>query len=242
MKSKASKIGIIGGSGVEDLLFTEGFKSKVVKTEYGQVNVLQGNVNNKSIIFLNRHGRNYASPSQINYRANMAALRDEGAEDIIATAAVGSINPRMRPGEFVVLTDFIDFTRGRIQTFTPNSFVDVSRPYSSFLVKKITNAAVKLRIKTHPGVTYVCTEGPRFETKAEIKMFGKLGADVVGMTQVPEVVLAAEAGIPYAVVGVITNFAVGISPKKVSAEEVVAVMKQRKESLSKLLALVIKSL
>lgn len=242
MKSKVSKIGIIGGSGVEELLFTEGFKSKAVKTEYGQVEVKHGNVNNKTVIFLNRHCKNYASPSRINYRANVAALRDEGAEDIIATAAVGSINPRMRPGEFVALTDFIDFTRGRAQNFSQKSFVDVSRPYSPFIVKKITNAAVKLRIKTHPGVTYVCTEGPRFETRAEIKMYGKLGADVVGMTQVPEVVLAAEAGIPYAAVGVITNYAAGVSSKKVSAEEVMAVMKDRRESLSKLLALVIKSL
>lgn len=242
MKSKTSKIGIIGGSGVEDLLFTKDFKSRAVETEYGQVNVKQGNIDNKTIVFLNRHGKNYASPSQINHRANIAALRDEGVEDIIATAAVGSINPRMRPGEFVALTDFIDFTKGRIETFTPTSFVDVSRPYSSLIVKKITNAAVKLRIKIHPGVTYVCTEGPRFETRAEIKMFGRLGADVVGMTNVPEAVLAAEAGIPYAVVGVVTNFAAGVSPKKVSAEEVVAVVRQRKEALSKLLSLVIKSL
>jgi 5'-methylthioadenosine phosphorylase len=178
----------------------------------------------------------------VNYRANIAALKQEGVEDILATAAVGAINRKMQPGDFVALTDFIDFTRGRAQTFSDKSFVDVSRPYSPFLVKKIVNAAVKLRVKTHPGATYVCTEGPRFETKAEIKMFEKLGADVVGMTQVPEVVLAAEAGIPYAVIGVVTNFAAGISPKKVSSEEVLKVMGDRKEALSKLLALVIKSL
>lgn len=242
MKSKASKIGIIGGSGVEDLLFTKGFESKTVKTEYGEVSVKHGEVAGKTVVFLNRHGKDYTPPSQVNYRANIAALKDVGVEDIIATAAVGSINRKIEPGDFVLLTDFIDFTKGRIETFTPNSFIDVSRPYSSFLVKKILNAAVKLRVKAHPGATYVCTEGPRFETKAEIKMFGKLGADVVGMTNVPEVVLAAEAGIPYAVVCVATNFAAGIGPKKVSAEEVVEVMEKRKDSLSKLLELVIKSL
>lgn len=242
MRSRVSKIGIIAGSGIEDLLFMEGFKTKIVKTEYGLVKTRQGRVNDKTIIFLNRHGEKYVPPSQINFRANMAALRDEGAEDILAIAAVGSINPKMRPGDFVLLTDFIDFTKGRIETFTAGSFVDVSRPYSPFLIKKILDAAVKLRVKAHPGATYVCTEGPRFETKAEIKIFGKLGADVVGMTNVPEVVLAAEAGIPYAVVAVVTNFAAGISPQKVSAEEVMAVMRQRKESLSKLFALVIKAL
>lgn len=240
--SKVSKIGIIGGSGMEDLLLTEGFGEKMVKTEYGEVRVKEGEVGGKTVVFLNRHGKNYVPPSQINHRANIAAFKSEGVEDIIATAAVGSINRKMHPGELVLLTDFIDFTRGRVETFSEQSFIDVSRPYSSFLIKKILNAAVKLRIKAYPGATYVCTEGPRFETKAEIKMFGKLGADVVGMTNVPEVILAAEVGIPYAVIGVITNFAAGINPKKVSAEEVVRVMKDRKESLSKLLELVIKSL
>ena len=242
MKSKVSKIGIIGGSGVEDLLFTEGFKEKTIKTEYGEVALREGEAAGKTVVFLNRHTKNHVPPSQINHRANIAALKNEGVEDILATAAVGSINRKMQPGDFVILTDFIDFAKGRIETFTPNSFVDVSRPYSPFLIKKILNAAVKIRLKAHPGATYVCTEGPRFETKAEIKMFGKLGADVVGMTNVPEVVLVAETGIPYAVIGVVTNFAAGISPKKVSAEEVVRVMKDRKESLSKLLKLVIKSL
>jgi 5'-methylthioadenosine phosphorylase len=148
----------------------------------------------------------------------------------------------MKLGDFLVFTDFIDFTKQRVQTFKDDTFVDVSRPYSPFLIKKIVNSAVKLRLRVHPGATYVCTEGPRFETKAEISMYGKLGADVVGMTNVPEVVLAAEAGIPYAVVGIVTNYAAGISTKKVSAKEVMTVMKQRIESLSKLLAQAIKAL
>ncbi len=242
MKSKTPKIGIIGGSGVEGLLFTRGFENITVKTEFGTVEIKTGEVEDKRVVFLNRHGRNYTPPSQVNYRANIAAMKQEGVGNILATAAVGAINRKMRPGDFVLLTDFIDFTRGRVQTFSDKSFVDVSRPYSSLLIKKILNAVVKMRIKAHPGATYVCTAGPRFETKAEIKMFGKLGADVVGMTQVPEVVLAAEAGIPYAVIGVVTNFAAGIIPKKVTSEEVLKVMGDRKEALSKLLALVIKSL
>lgn len=242
MNSKISKIGIIGGSGVESLLFTQGFLEKTVKTENGEVMLESGKVEGKTVVFVRRHGKNYVPPSKVNYRANIAALKQEGVEDILATAAVGAINRRMRPGEFVALTDFIDFTKGRVETFSPGSFVDVSMPYSPFLVKRILDASVALRIKTHPGATYVCTEGPRFETKAEIKMFGKLGADVVGMTQVPEVVLAAEAGIPYAVVAVVTNFAAGMSPKRVTTEEVLKVMGDRREALSRLLALVIKSL
>ncbi len=242
MKSKASKIGIIGGSGLEELPFTKGFKNKIVKTEYGQVAVKQGKINQKTVTFLNRHGKNYNPPSQINYRANIAAMKNEGVEDIIATAAVGSINPRMRPAEFVLPTDFIDFTRKRTMTFRKRSFVDMSRPYSSFLVRKIQNAAVGLRLKSHPGATYVCTEGPRFETRAEIKMFARLGADVVGMTQVPEVILAAETEIPYAVIAVVTNYAAGLSPKRVSAEEVMRVMAARKNALSRLIEQVLRNL
>lgn len=242
MKSKVSKVGIIGGSGVEDLLFTEGFEAKRATTEYGEVEIKAGEVEGKTVVFLNRHGKEYTPPSKINYHANISVLKNEGVEDILATAAVGSINHKMRPGDFVLLTDFIDFTRERAQSFTDQSFVDLSHPYSPFLVKKILNAAVKMKTKAFPGATYVCTEGPRFETKAEIKMYGKLGADVVGMTQVPEVVLAAEAEIPYAAVGVVTNYAAGISSKKVTVEEVLEVMQKRKQALSKLLALVIKSL
>lgn len=242
ISKKISKIGIIGGTGVGDLLLTEGFEEKIVGTEYGDVYLKIGTVGNKTVLFINRHGKEYVPPSKINYRANIAALKNEGAEDIIATSAVGSINRKMKLGDFLVLTDFIDFTKQRIQTFKDDTFVDLSRPYSPFLIKKIVNAGVKLRIKIRPGATYVCTEGPRFETKAEITMYGKLGADVVGMTNVPEVVLAAEVDIPYAVIGVVTNYAAGISTKKISAQEVMSVMKQRIESLSKLLAQAIKSL
>ena len=163
-------------------------------------------------------------------------------ENIIATAAVGAINPKMKPGDLVLLTDFLDFTRGKRETFTAHSFIDLSQPYSRFLNKKIYNVAVRRRIRTHPGAVYVCTEGPRFETRAEIKMFGRLGADVVGMTQVPEVVLAAEAGIPYAALAVVTNYAAGVSRKKVSSEEVVAMMKKMSRSLSDLMLGVIRSL
>lgn len=242
MKSKVTKIGIIGGSGVEQLIFTEGFKNKTVKTEYGNVPVKVGDVAGRTIVFLSRHGKEYALPSNVNYRANIKAMQSEGVENIICTAAVGGINPRMRPGEFALLTDFIDFTRGQRETFTVHSFIDLSEPYSNYLNKKIYNVATKLRVKLHPGATYVCTEGPRFETKAEIKMFAKLGGDLVGMTQVPEVVLAAEVGIPYAGIAVITNYAAGISRKKVSPDEVIEVMKQRSKPLSNLILKTIKSL
>lgn len=242
MKLRVAKVGIIGGSGVGDLLFTQGFEIRNLSTEYGEVKIKKGAVDGKTVIFLNRHGENYTPPSLVNYRANIAALKSEGIEAILATAAVGSMNLKMRPGNLAMLTDFIDFTRGRVETFDPKSFVDVSCPYSPLLIKKIINAGKKLRLKIHPGAIYVCTEGPRFETKAEIKMFSKMGADVVGMTQVPEVVLAAEAEIPYAAVAVVTNYAAGISPRKITSEEVIDMMQEKSKILSQLILQVIKSL
>ena len=242
MQVKLSKVGIIGGSGVEQLFFTEGFKGRTVKTAYGQAKVKEGVVEGKAVVFLNRHGANYSPPSLINYRANIAALEHEGVEKIIATAAVGSIDPKIKPGEFVLLSDFIDFTQQRVQAFHSDAFVDLTPPYTPFLMKKIVSAADEIRLKLNPGVTYACTEGPRFETKAEIRMFRKLGADVVGMTQVPEVVLAAELGIAYAAIGVVTNFAAGVSHKRVSSAEVIETMKRKSESLAKLILQTIKLL
>jgi 5'-methylthioadenosine phosphorylase len=237
-----SKIGIIGGSGVEELSFTKGFKIRTINTDYGKVRVREGKAAGKEIVFLIRHGKEYLLPSEVNYRANIAALKKAGVGKIVTTAAVGAINRKMHPGEFAVLSDFMDFTRGKRETFTKHSFIDMSQPYDPALNKIILRAAGKLGIKMHAQAVYACTEGPRFETKAEIKTFAGLGCDVVGMTQVPEVVLAAEAGIPYAAIAVVTNYAAGISPKRIDPEHVVAVMKEKSKILSRLILQVVKSL
>ena len=237
-----SKIGIIGGSGVEELDFTKGFKRKVIKTKYGLVPVGEGKVAGKQVAFLIRHGKDYALPSLINYRANIAALKESGVEKIITSAAVGAINRNFHPGDLALLSDFVDFTRGKRETFTRHSFIDMSEPYDPTLNQTIYRVGKKLGLKIHPQAIYVCTEGPRFETKAEIAMFAQLGCDVVGMTQVPEVVLAVEAGIPYAAIAVVTNYACGISPKKIDPEHVVKVMRDKSKVLSRLLYEVLKEL
>ncbi|MBU1027155.1 MAG: MTAP family purine nucleoside phosphorylase [Candidatus Margulisbacteria bacterium] len=241
MKSKLSKIGIVGGSGVDKLIFSQGFDTKEINTKYGNVSVEQGKLEGKDVFFLNRHTKGYLSPSHINYRANLAALHNKGAEAIIATAAVGAISKKFKPGDFVLLTDFIDFTKARGEGFTPGSFIDLSEPYDPDLRHNILKAAKQLKIKVNSQATYVCTEGSRFETKAEIKMFAKLGADVVGMTQIPEVVLAAEAGIPYAVIAIVTNYAAGIYKEKISSKEVFDMMKDKATTLSSLLLQTIKN-
>jgi len=235
-----SKIGIIAGSGVDELLFTKDFQIKDINTKYGAITVKEGMVEGKKVIFLNRHGLQYCSPHEINFRGNIQALQQAGVEKVLATAAVGSMDIKMKPGNFVLLSDFIDFTRGRVEYFNPADFTDVSSPYNEFLRKTVQKTAAGLKIKIHPSAVYVCTEGPRFESKAEIKMFKKLGGDVVGMTNMPEVVLAAEADLPYAVIGVVTNYAAGISPRKITSEEVISMMKGKAAKLSQLLQQTIK--
>ncbi len=242
MRSKSAKIGIIGGSGVEDLDFAKNFKTRIVKTPFGKVPIREGKVSGKEIVFLVRHGREYLLPSEINYRANITALKKAGVGKIITSAAVGAINRKMHPGDFATLSDFIDFTRGKRETFTSHSFIDMSSPYDAELNALILKAAKKLELKMHRDAVYACAEGPRFETRAEIRAMGRLGADVVGMTQVPEVVLAAEAGLSYAAIAVVTNHAAGISPKKIDPAHVVEVMKEKSRALSKLILNVIEAL
>ena len=137
----------------------------------------------------------------------------------------------------MLLSDFIDFTRNRIESFG-DKFFDLSEPYNNSLNEKLYKAAIKLKLRIHKSAVYVSTEGPRFETKAEINAYRVLGADVVGMTQVPEVVLAAEAKIPYAALGVVTNYAAGMQ-KKVSAEEVSNLMKKKAHDIFKVFSLTI---
>lgn len=230
------KIAIIGGSGVEKLGFAGKMRPLIITTPYGSVPVELGEVAGREVVFLLRHGKEYRLPSEINYRANITALKLAGVTGIISSAAVGAINRQMKPGDLSLLTDFIDFTRGKRETFTSHSFIDMSQPYDPGLNGRIAKAAKALKLKLHPGAVYACAEGPRFETKAEIKMYGEAGADVVGMTQVPEVVLAAEAGIPYAAIAVITNYAAGVTAGRIDPDHVVAMMRRRSAQLSRLIA------
>ena len=240
------KIAIIGGSGYEIFPAMEKVKAKKIKTPYGSVNVKTGKYKDKTIYFLPRHGFDYSTPPhRINNRANIEALRKEGVDYILATAACGAINKKMKPGDLVIITDFIDFTMNRIETFNlyrEPVFTDVSDPYDKDLRGKLLKAAKALKQKIHSKATYVCTEGPRFESPAEIKAFGKLGADIVGMTNVPECVLANEAKIPYAALAIVTNFAAGISKNKISAEEVFKIVKARANVITKIFEKVIESL
>jgi 5'-methylthioadenosine phosphorylase len=231
-------IAIIGGSGVYDPEILQDVKDVHIETEYGAVSLKSGVYQGKKVLFLARHGGKHSvPPHMVNYRANIKALKDLKVEHIVSTSAVGSLKKEMKPGDFVLLDQFVDFTNRRSYTFFDDEVVhtDVSEPYCPQLREVIMKAASYLGIHLFPKGVYVCTEGPRYETPAEIKMYALLGCDVVGMTNVPEVVLAREAKICYASIAVVTNFAAGVYPSRISHEEVIEIMNEKNEMLKKLL-------
>ncbi|NPV92145.1 MAG: S-methyl-5'-thioadenosine phosphorylase [Firmicutes bacterium] len=241
-------LAIIGGTGVYDPAILEDPREQSVRTPYGEVTVKIGGYQGREVAFVPRHGSQHqVPPHKINYRANLWSLRELGVERAIATAAVGSLNTDMQAGDLVMVDQFLDFTRGRVQTFYEGGpggvfHVDVTFPYCRELRQTMFDCGKREGLRMHYRGTYVCTEGPRYETAAEIRMFRMLGGDVIGMTNVPEVVLARELGICYATVAMVTNYAAGISPTPLSHEEVLEVMDKNASSLRLLITATMKSL
>lgn len=236
------RIGLIAGSGIEDLYDGECPRTLTVQTPYGPVEVFSFEMNGREVVLLPRHGKEHsAPPHRINYRANLRALADLDCACVIATNAVGALNLNMAPGDFVIVDQFLDFTKARPLTFFDGEdgvvrHVDMTEPYCPRLREELRRAGEEeLGRSLHLSGVYLCAEGPRFETPAEIRMFAQLGADVVGMTGVPEVVLAREAGLCYATVCVVSNWAAGIADAPITHEEVVAIMDERKSALLALL-------
>lgn len=235
------KLAVIGGTGVYDPRILNNVNEQLVETKYGLVKVTVGEYTGKRVAFIPRHGQGHSvPPHKINYRANIMALKQLGVEKIIATAAVGSLNREMEPGQFVILDQFIDFTKNRIGTFFEGGpegvvHVDMSDPYCGELRKVIAQVGQELSIDLHKSGTYVCTEGPRFETPAEIRLFGQMGGALVGMTSCPEVVLAKEAEMCYATVATVTNYAAGVSNQPLTHAEVVETMQNTNEQMKQLI-------
>lgn len=234
------KIAIIGGTGLYQSEFIVDPKEQTFNTKYGDAYLVAGRFADHQVYFLNRHGTGHKVPPHlINYRANIFALKQLEVEMIIATAAVGSLREDIKPGSLVVLDQFIDFTYGREQTFFTGEgsgvvHVDLTEPYCPQVRKLLIDSARQENLAIIDRGTYVCTQGPRFETPAEIAMFARLGGDVVGMTNVPEVVLAREAEICYGTVAIVTNYAAGISPNPLTHQEVLDVMSAHEDNLKKL--------
>lgn len=228
---------IIGGTGVYEVSGKS--SSRTINTRYGDAFLDIVEIEGQEIVFLARHGKGHSVPPHlINYRANMKALEMLGVKYIYATAAVGSCNDRFAPGDIVVMNDFLDFTKSRPLTFFEGGedgvvHTDMSEPYCRNLTDQFLRAAKELTIDVKGEGVYVCAEGPRFETKAEIRMYKSMGGDVVGMTNVPEVVLAKELDMCYAAVGIITNWCTGIGGGDIVLHDIRGAMNRNKENITK---------
>lgn len=241
MNKPQHRLAVIGGTGVYDPRMLTELRQHTLATPFGAVSYLLGCLGPQEVVFLARHGSGHSIPPHlINYRANIYALKKLGVASIIATTAVGSLRQHLRPGDFVAVDQFLDFTKGRTGTFFDGGsrgvvHVDVTEPYCPSLRQVLGEAATTSGVTLHTGGCYVCAEGPRFETPAEIRMFASLGGDVVGMTNIPEAVLAREAEMCYATVSMVTNYAAGISPHKLTHGEVLDIMQENSEKLRALL-------
>ena len=211
----ATKVAIIGGSGLETLL--RGGKEFEKATAYGKAQIFLGELGGVSVAFLSRHGtRHQIPPSEINYRANLFALHELGVERILATNAVGAIRRDFRPGDLVVPNDIVDMTRTRATTFFDTNqvvHVDVTDPYCPEMREVLIEASKTTTREVREEAVMAATEGPRFETPAEIRALRVLGCDVVGMTSSPEVFLARELEICYATLCYVSNMAAGMQSK-----------------------------
>ncbi len=210
-------LGIIAGTGFSDLGALHDTSTQTVSTAFGDARVSLGTWHGVPVAFLTRHGAGHSVPPHlVNYRANIRALADLGVRDVVAVNVTGSIDPDLRPGDLLCLDDFLDLTRQRVLTFfdgsTPEGVVhtDVLEPYHPAIRREILEAASSAGQPIRDGGVYACFEGPRFETRAEIRLAALAGADVAGMTGVPEVTLAAEAGLRYAAVSLVVNPATGV--------------------------------
>lgn len=206
-------IGIIGGTGLYKMDGLEQLETSDVTTPFGEPSapITLGRLGEKKVAFLPRHGsKHQLLPSEINFRANIWALKSIGVTQIISVSAVGSLSIEVKPGDLALPAQYIDFTKGiRQRTFFGNGLVahiSTAEPVCDRLNRSVLNASAKINIKIHDKRTYVCVEGPRLGTKAESNYFRSTGAHLVGMTNVPEVFLAREAQLCYCTVAVATDY------------------------------------
>jgi len=235
------KIGLIGGSGFEDPDFVTDVKKVKKGTPYGPLSadLIQGKVHDTEIIILLRHGEGHRiRPSAVNYRANIWALKDEGVTHIIATSACGSLREEIKPGHLVFPDQFIDQTRTRKSTFHEGDQVvhmAMADPFCERLRGILIDTAESAGVPHHPSGTIVTIEGPRFSTRAESRMFRMWGGDVINMSTVPEVVLAREAGICYALAAMSTDYdAWHESEEPVTWEMIATTMAKNVENVKKI--------
>jgi 5'-methylthioadenosine phosphorylase len=235
-----AEIGIFGGTGIYDSGLLKEVKEITIDTPYGKTSdsITVGVFEGRKIAFMPRHGRKHTiPPHMINYRANIWAFKQMGITRIIAPSAVGSLKEEHAPGDFVLPTQFIDFTKSRKLSFSEEGrviHISVADPFCPELQSAILRAADAQKIPVHRDCTYVCIEGPRFSTKAESKLYRSMGADIIGMTLVPECQLAREAQICYASISTVTDYDVW-AEKPVTAKDVLETLSKNVANTKKIL-------
>jgi 5'-methylthioadenosine phosphorylase len=245
------KIGIIGGSGLDDPDILDEVKVVEITTKYGNPSsaLMIGKIAGVETVILARHGRRHQySPTQVNNRANIAALKQQGVTHIIATTACGSLKTEIERGHLVILDQFLDFTRFRKNTFF-DSFAkgihhtSMAYPFDEVLRRMLFDVGKGLGLTMHPDGCVVTIEGPRFSSVAESKMFRLWGADVINMSTAPEAMLANELGIPYAVIAMSTDYDCWkVDEEPVSWDEILDVFQRNADNVKQLLLKVIENL
>tara|TARA_R110002074_G_scaffold366065_2_gene539902 strand:+ start:31980 stop:32732 length:753 start_codon:yes stop_codon:yes gene_type:complete len=236
-------LAVIGGTGLSKLVNLQDVRKKVVRTPYGEPSspLTYGNINGTEVVFLARHGYGHTiPPHKINYRANVWALKEAGATDVVAIAAVGSINRTMTPGSLVLPHQLIDYSWGRPSTYFEDDLkqvvhIDFTNPYSERLRERISRAMLGAELPIVERAVYACMQGPRLETAAEIKKLERDGCDLVGMTGMPEAGLARELTLDYACCSVVVNWAAGLDGDKINLHEIETFAKSGMSKVEKLL-------
>jgi len=242
------KLAVIGGSGIYKIDSINIKNRHPVQTPFGEpsADILECDIDGHSFYFLPRHGMgHFLTPSEVNYRANIFALKKLGVNTIVSISAVGSLQEECAPGDFVMVDQFIDWTKGlRERSFFGKGFVghvSAANPVDKELSHRLYESSLKAGVTTHKGGSYICIEGPQFSTKAESQIYRSFGARVIGMTNVPEAFLAKEAGISYATVAMVTDYDCW-KEHHCTVQEIMEVMKSNNLSAQKLIKLVVPDL
>jgi 5'-methylthioadenosine phosphorylase len=245
LKTHNAEIGIIGGTGIYDPDLLTDPQSVKIFTPYGKTSdlVTIGQYNGRSVAFIPRHGKGHTiPPHKVNSRANIWALNSLGVSRIIAPSAVGSLQEKYKPGDIVLPNQFVDFTKKREYTFYDEGqvcHISCADPFCNELRDVFLNTSNKLKYNVHDGSTYICIEGPRFSTKAESKFFKDvLHGDIIGMTLVPECVLAREMQICYMSIATVTDYDVWYE-NPVSSKEILEVLAKNTKKTKELLGALI---
>jgi len=248
-KEAAATIGIIGGSGLYSMAGLKDAREIRVKTPFGMPSeaLVLGTLEGKRVAFLARHGRGHRIlPSEINFRANICAMKQLGVERIISVSAVGSLQEDLRPGEFLVADQFVDRTKNRVSTFFGGGLVAhvaFDKPTCPQMATVLADASVQCAVKVHRRGTYVCIEGPQFSTLAEAHLHRQVRFEVIGMTNVTEAKLAREAEVCYATIAMITDYDCWHPEhESVTATQIIATLSQNAGNAQKVLREAVRSM